>query len=73
MVSSDVLNIQWHFLQKSALGYSTLLLIAICEFDEKVDIWFDEDTVAQTFSSYIQFDCEGYALSDTFYRTEIER
>ena len=24
------------------------------------------------FSSYIQFDCEGYALSDTFYRTEIE-
>ena len=29
-------------------------------------------TIAQTFSSYIQFDCEGYALSDTFYRTEIE-
>ena len=24
--SSDVLNIQWHFLKKSALGYSTLLL-----------------------------------------------
>ena len=24
------------------------------------------------FSSYIQFDCEGYALSDTFYRIEIE-
>ena len=24
--SSDVLNIQWHFFQKSALGYSTLLL-----------------------------------------------
>ena len=22
--------------------------------------------------SYIQFDCEGYALSDTFYRIEIE-
>ena len=28
--------------------------------------------MAQTFSSYIQFDCEGYALSDTFYRIEIE-
>ena len=26
--------------------------IAICEFDEKFDIWFNEDTVAQTFSSY---------------------
>ena len=32
----------------------------------------NEDTFAPTFSSYIQFDCEGYALSDTFYRTEIE-
>ena len=46
--------------------------IVICEFDEKFDIWFNEDTIAQTFSSYIQFDCEGYALSDTFYRIEIE-
>ena len=26
--------------------------IAICEFDEKFDIWFKEDTIAQTFSSY---------------------
>ena len=33
---------------------------------------FNEDTIAQTFSSYIQFDCEGYALSDTFYRIKIE-
>ena len=32
----------------------------------------NEHTIAQTFSSYIQFDCEGYALSDTFYRIEIE-
>ena len=32
----------------------------------------NKDTIAQTFSSYIQFDCEGYALSDTFYRIEIE-
>ena len=24
------------------------------------------------FNSYILFDCEGYALSDTLYRTEIE-
>ena len=23
------------------------------------DIGFNEDTIAQTFSSYIQFDCEG--------------
>ena len=28
--------------------------------------------IAQTFSSYLQFDCEGYALSDAFYRIEIE-
>ena len=47
-------------------------IIAICEFDEKFDIWFNEDTIVQTFSSYIQFDCEGYALSDTFYGIEIE-
>ena len=40
--------------------------------DEKFDIWFNEDTIAQTFSSYIQFDCKGYVLSDTFYRIEIE-
>ena len=39
---------------------------------QKFDIWFNEDTIAQTFSSHIQFDCEGYALSDTFYRIEIE-
>ena len=32
----------------------------------------NEDTISQTFSSYIQFDCEDYALSDTFYRIEIE-
>ena len=42
------------------------------EFDEKFDIWFNEDAIAQTFSSYTQFDCEGYALSDTFYRIEVE-
>ena len=36
------------------------------------DIWFNEDIIAQTFSSYIQFDCEGYPLSDTFYKIEIE-
>ena len=46
--------------------------ITICEFDEKFDIWFNEDTIAKTCSSYMQFDCEGYAPSDTFYRTEIE-
>ena len=46
--------------------------IAICEFDEKFHIWFNEDTIAQTFNSYIQFDFQGYALSDTFYRIEIE-
>ena len=45
---------------------------AICQFDEKFDIWFLEVTIAQTFSSYIPFDCEGYALSDTFHRIEIE-
>ena len=42
------------------------------EFDEKFDIWFNEDTIAQAFSSHIQFDCEDYALSETFYRIEIE-
>ena len=50
----------------------TFEIIAICEFDGKFDIWFNEDTISQTFSSYIQFDSEGYALSDTFYRIEIE-
>ena len=34
---------------------------------------FDLTKIAQTFSSYIQFDCKGYVLSDTFYRTEIEQ
>ena len=33
---------------------------------------FNEDTIAQTLSSYIQFDCKGYVLSDTFYIIEIE-
>ena len=42
------------------------------KFDVKFDIWFNEDTIAQTFSSYIQFDCEGNALSDAFYRIEME-
>ena len=46
--------------------------MAICEFDEKFDISFNKDTIAQTFSSYVQSDCEGYALSDTFYRIKIE-
>ena len=48
--------------------------IAICEFDEKFDIWFNEDTIAQRFNSYILFHCEfeSYALSDISYRTEIE-
>ena len=32
----------------------------------------NEDIIAQRFRSYIQFDCEGYTLSDTFYRIEIE-
>ena len=27
--------------------------ITICEFDQKFDIWFNEDTISQTFSSYI--------------------
>ena len=31
------------------------------------DILFNKDTVVQTFNSYIKFDCEGYALSDTFF------
>ena len=31
--SSDVLNIQWHFFKKSALGYSTLLLSAVAVHD----------------------------------------
>ena len=39
---------------------------------ENFDIRFNEDTISQTFSSYIQFDCEGYALSYTFYRIKIE-
>ena len=46
--------------------------IAICAVDEKFDIWFNEDTIAQMFSSYIQLDCEGYALLDIFHRIEIE-
>ena len=41
--------------------------IAICEFDQKF-----EDTITQTFSCYIQFDCQSYALSETLYRTEVE-
>ena len=45
---------------------------AICEFYKKFHILFNEDTIAQTFSSYIHFDCEGYLLSDTFYRIKIE-
>ena len=45
---------------------------AIYEFYEKSEFRFNENTISQTFSFYIQFDCEGYALSDTFYRTEIE-
>ena len=40
--------------------------IAICEFDEKFDIWLNEDIILKTFSAYIHFDCEGYELSDTF-------
>ena len=36
------------------------------------EIWFNKDTIAQTLNSHIQFDGEGYALSDTFYRIEIE-
>ena len=50
----------------------TFEINCICEFDEKFDIRFNEDTIAQMFSSCIQFDCKGYALSDTFYRIEIE-
>ena len=46
--------------------------IAICEFDERFDICFNDDTIAQTFNSYILFHCEGYALSDTFYKIEIQ-
>ena len=46
--------------------------IGFCEFDEKFDICFNEETIAQTFNSYILFDCEGYALSDTFCKIEIE-
>ena len=34
--------------------------------------YLNENSIAQTFSSYIQFDCKGYALSDTSYRIEIE-
>ena len=36
--------------------------IAIYEFDENFDNSFSEYAIAQTFSSYIQFDCEGYAM-----------
>ena len=46
--------------------------IAICEFNEKFDICFNEDTVAQTFNSFILVDSQGYALSVTFYRIDIE-
>ena len=28
--------------------------LSLCDIDEKFDIWFNEDTIAQTFSSYIQ-------------------
>ena len=42
--------------------------------NSKKSLIFDltKDTVAQTSNSYILFDCEGYALSDTFYRIETE-
>ena len=35
-------------------------------------MWFNKDTIAQTFNSYTLFHCKGYTLSDTFYRIEIE-
>ena len=57
---------------KEIVPCSTKFRIGICEFDEKFQIWFNEDTVSQMFISYIQFDCEAYALSDTFNRIEIE-
>ena len=50
--------------RKMYYARQTFEIIAICEFDEKFDVGFNEDTIAQTFSSYEQFDCEGYALSD---------
>ena len=34
--------------------------------------YFDPFSQKVTLNSYIMFDCEGYALSDTFYRIEIE-
>ena len=46
--------------------------IPICDFDERF-IWFNEDTIPQMFISYIQFNSECYALSDTFYRIEKSR
>ena len=44
--------------------------IAIYEYDEKFDIGFNENTIAQKFNFYILFDCEGFAISDTF--TELQ-
>ena len=58
--------------RKMYYARQTFQLNCHCEFDEKFDILFNEDTIAQRFSSYVQFDCKVYALLDTFYRTEIE-
>ena len=47
-------------------------LIAICEFDEKFVIRFNEDSVAQMLSFCMLLDCEGYSISDVSCRIEIE-
>ena len=39
--------------------------------DSTKSLIFDLTKIAQTFSSYMQFDCKGYVLSDTSYKIEI--
>ena len=46
--------------------------IAVCGFGGGFGVWFGGDTVALAFGSYIQLDCGGYVLSDTFCRIRIE-
>ena len=60
------------WLKKMCHAKQTFEINCLCEFDEKFDIRFNEDTIVQTFNPYILFDCEGYAPSVTFYRIGIK-
>ena len=37
------------------------------------NVRFNDNTITQTSNPFILFDCEGYALSEPFYRIETER